>query len=113
MQEEAKDKKQRQEPRLIVDLPAQYKLDKSPNYAECCVVDISAVGLGVEIKSFLVEGDKVKLKFPLGNRDIEISCIVKYVLGKTIGLQYQNMEENEVEFIRDYVNKGFFERVKK
>ena len=111
MQEDQK--KKRQESRLTVDILAQYKIEKSPNYVECLIVNISGVGLGVEIKSFLEEGDKMKLKFSLGDRDLEIDCIVMHILGKITGLQYQSMQGEDVEFIRDYVQSGFFERVKK
>ena len=112
MQEESQ-KKKRQEPRLIVDISASYKLEKSKDYVECRIVDISALGIGVEIKSFLEAGEKLRLKFSLGEKNLELDCIVRHILGKTTGLSYKNMEHEEVEYIRNYVRKKFFDRVKK
>ena len=113
MKEKLQEKKKRQEARLLVDLPAHYKLEKSQYYVECRIVDISAQGLGVEIKSFLEKGDKLKLKFSLNKKRLEINCSVMHILGKVTGLSYQDADDEDIEFIRSYVRDTFFGGLKK
>lgn len=112
-QEDLEANKKRKEARLLVDIPAEYRLEKSQNYVVCRLINISGAGIGVEIKSFLAEGDELKLKFSIGGKNIEIDCTVVQILGKIIGLQYKDVQGKDVGFLRDYVQKSFFDRVRK
>ncbi len=100
----------RKDARLQLDIEAEYWLDGISRIIPCRVVDISALGMCIQIKAFMAVGDKLSTKFELGNKILRLKCKVAHVYGKSAGLQFIDISNEDQEYIVSYVQAHFFDR---
>ena len=103
----------REEPRLNTNFPGKFCLTKTREKMDCRIINISSVGLGIQVKSYLKEGEEVEIEFVLDDKLLRFVCTVVYAQGKPVGLKFQDIAKETADFISEYVLSRFFQSGKK
>ncbi len=103
----------RKKARLNVNIPGEYRLEGQSEYYPCQLSDLGAGGLSLLSKGTLYSGDQLHIRFRMDQRSIEIRGVAVRVSGKSVGIQYQDVSEEEISAIQDFIHSSFFEKEKK
>lgn len=102
-------KQQRKNARIrINNLIGSFTLNNQSRENECRILDIGTGGLGIETKTLLYPGDKIIIRFWLEENNFELPCVVSRVSGKNAGVVFENISEEIIAKIQNYIHKNFF-----
>jgi len=88
--------------RITVSIAAEYQFKK--NSGDCTIVDFSEGGLGIEANQIFVEGDLVRVKAnPSKDLSLDIWCKVCNIMGRKIGLAFEEISNEQRERLQSYV----------
>ncbi len=104
-------KQQRKNARIrITNLIGNFVFHNQNKENECTILDIGTGGLGIETKTLLYPGDKIIVKFWLEDTIFELPCIVSRVSGKNAGVIYDNVSEEIIVKIQNFIHKNIFHK---
>ena len=86
---------------MDVKVPAVYYWKGNPG--DATIVDISQGGIAMEIKQILVVGDIIRIQFNTSDHLIEFWGIVRNVAGNVIGVKFEEISNDAIEYIEEYV----------
>lgn len=90
--------------RISVNIPATYFLKGSQGEAH--IVDMSVGGIGLEVKQLFVIDDLIRIKFTIPGSDgidVDFWGIVKNVSGGVLGIKYEEISNDSMEAISQYM----------
>ena len=96
--------------RIKINLQGQYKLEKSNSVYACEIVNLSALGAGIQLKSSVIKGDNIRIQFSLKGHSFQLNGIVNYASGKTVGIIFKDYP-NGHEYIRKYTQAQFLKNL--
>ena len=100
----------RKKARTGVNIPAEFVLKGQSQPVECTVTDLGTGGLSINTRSTMYTGDQIEVRLRLGNQSLSVPCSVVRVSGKSIGLQFDRIPEEQMEYIQNYIHTTFFEK---
>ncbi len=98
----------REQPRLRMELPAFFRKVGDKDFVDCKIIDIGVKGVGVDLKTSVMVDDAAEIKFTLQGVEMKFFCKVIYVLGKFVGLSFNQIEPKEALCIQKFVYENFF-----
>lgn len=91
--------------RIPVNIDAVYEFKGIKG--KCTIIDISETGMKVEVKQIFVPGDILKITFPIRYEGkpftIEAWCIVRNSSGNEIGVEYDELSNENKRKLISYV----------
>jgi c-di-GMP-binding flagellar brake protein YcgR len=88
--------------RISVNIPADYQYRN--NKGDCVIVDFSEGGIAIEAKQLFVEGDLINVRATLAkNFQLDIWCVVRNVTGRKIGLQFEEISNQQRNDLQNFV----------
>lgn len=83
------------------------------SYQECTVNDIGTGGLSFATRSALYPGDSIRIRVKLGEKFMDLPAMVARSSGKTVAAVFDELSEDQVITIQEYIHQSFFERDRK
>jgi len=103
----------RKKARAQLEQDAQFYLQGKKETVPCTLTDLGTGGLSFISKSTLYTGDKLTVRFKVKTRTLEIPSVVVRVAGKSSGVQFTEISEQDLALIQDFIHTSFFEKEKK
>lgn len=103
----------RKQARSPAKIEADFMLKGQDQPHPCSVTDLGTGGLSIQTKSTLYQGDVIDIQLKLQGRMLKLPVEVVRVSGKSIGLKYQNLSDQDMAKIQDFIHRAFFNPDKK
>lgn len=103
----------RKKARAQIEAEGEFAIGDSPSYQSCQMVDIGIGGLSFSSRSTLYQGDRVKVRFRIMDRQMEFEGEVSRTSGKYVGVAFLNPSEEQLELIQKYIHTNFFDKDRK
>ncbi|MCR9144338.1 MAG: PilZ domain-containing protein [bacterium] len=100
----------RKKARTGVNIAAEFVLKGQGQPVECTVTDLGTGGLSINTRSTMYMGDQIEVRMRLGKEALSVPCTVVRVSGKSIGLQFDRLPEQQMEYIQHYIHSTFFDK---
>lgn len=98
--------------RVPVNIPAEYEFKK--NKGECVIVDFSEGGIAIEVNQIFIEGDLIHIRAqPTTKLELDIWCVVRNILGRKVGLEFEEISNRMRQDLENYVYNLLSENDKK
>lgn len=92
----------RRNSRFSIDIDGYYYF--GDQWEKCRIYDLNLEGAGLRLKQFFIKGDTLKLKFGTETEQNVFNAVVVNVNGPRIGIQFDNIDEFDKEFLRTVIN---------
>lgn len=109
----APNQQKRKKARAQVNLPADFQILGHHEFLPCSLADIGSGGLALITRSSLYIGDKLKVRFKIAESPFEGQCVVVRVVGKAVGVQFENLSPADEDRLQDFIHRVFLERERK
>ena len=96
--------------RTPVNIKGEYALKGQDQAHQCEVTDLGTGGLSMTTRSTMYDGDEVEVRLPLGKSALTVPGRVVRVSGKSIGVQFEDLPDEQLEIIQDYIHTTFFDK---
>jgi len=103
----------RKKARRSVNVPAECQIVGHSDFMPCTLTDVGAGGLSLVTRSSLYVGDKVNVRFKMGETNFDSEGAVVRVLGKAVGIQFENLAETDLDRLQDFIHRAFKDRERK
>jgi len=103
----------RKKARAQVNIPAEIVIDGSTGSQPATLTDLGTGGLSLQCRTTLYQGDKLKVQFKLKGTAMALPGSVARVSGKSIGVQFTAISDEQMESIQSFIHATFFDKDKR
>ncbi|MBE7438276.1 MAG: PilZ domain-containing protein [Spirochaetales bacterium] len=103
----------RKKARAQVNIPAEILLDGGTANQPATLTDLGTGGLSLQCRTTLYPGDKLKVLFKLKGTAMSLPGSVARVSGKSIGVQFTSISDEQMESIQSFIHSTFFDKDKR
>lgn len=100
----------RKKARSRVSLAGEYRIEGKNDPVECQIVDLGTGGVSMMTKATMYVGDRIRIRMRLGPSPLDVAGVVIRVSGKTLGIQFEKVSEEQMALIQQYIHQAFFDK---